>query len=655
MLLYWRSNEKLDAEYSQQVQIMGRLATQDFQSSFTNNIVSLKNLRDRIVESQGSYFEYWERDAQRLVAQQKAFKFIEFINPKGVITSIVPNEGNEAAIGLDITQLSYRYPEWKKHSAKNTVNITSWLPLTQTGQAFLVDVPIYFNGKFHGTLTAGMDFTEAFNAISHNIRDHSINLADSQGNLFYQFNPVEEESIKSSRIFNSHIVVDSIDNERWSFQFLYNDGAEYSERILVIKSALVFGIVLSALSSMLVLLFLKSNYQTKRLQEANEFLRELNEQLEQERDRAAKASEAKTQFLSNMSHEIRTPLHAILGVIELAEDSGEYPRDYQDIDILKNASTSLLSLVNDILDIDRIEAGKIEFLETPFCPSQLLQSIVEGYQLEARKKGLTLELIVDHPNNHWVVGDKAKTFQIFNNIISNAIKFTDQGGVTISYWETLTDGYLKFTCAFEDTGIGITQGQKTEIFNRFTQVGDVIKKRHKGSGLGLSIVKGLIDFLGGTIGVESEVGKGTTFTVSLTFPLVEETKEVTSPIPDLVGAKALIIDDNRLNSLILGRMLEKSKIEVSIATSGKEGKELIDDQSFQFIFLDIHMPETNGFEVAKFIRESDPEVFIIGFSADVTKDTIERGKKAGMDDYLIKPIDKYKLFSILEKLQETVQ
>ena len=648
--IYFRANSELEKEYNAKLQSLSEITVKNFEKTVFDNITYLENLKERIVESKGAYFKYWQNDANRIIEQNSAVKFVEFIDSTGIIRSVVPYEENKKVINLDITELDYRYEDWLENTRNNTINITNWVALTQGGDLFLVDVPIYYDGKFQGTITAGMDFEDPFNTISSNINEqYSITIEDNIGTVFYSYNTIKNKVTDSSSIFNSVITVDEFDKKNWNFNFSFSGNQGLNERQFVQKAALVFGLILAVLIGLLALFSLQVQEKAKQLFATNNALKELNTKIRKEQEKALKASNAKTQFLSNMSHEIRTPLNAILGLADVIhiDDMSDENKNY--VQLLRNSSKSLLSLVNDILDIDKIEMGKTELVESYFQPKDTLQKIVKTYEPEIRNKGL--QYIVNFPEepSSMVVGDHSKTIQIFTNLLNNAIKFTNSGSIQVDYFEEVIDYNLQFNFTINDTGIGISEKKLPLVFDRFVQVDDGTRKKHSGSGLGLAITKGLVEFLNGSILVKSEVHKGTEFNVQLSFPIADNFSEEEIEYLKLTGIKTLIVDDNKINTIVLKKMLDQSGLNADIALSGKECLDKVNTTKYDLIFMDVHMPNIDGFEIVEQIRLYNNDTVIFGFSADVTREAIDKGKKVGMDEYLIKPIDQKRLLYLLAK------
>lgn len=635
-----------------QLEIAGNLTYQDFKKIIGHNIASLENLRDRIVESNGNFKTYLKSDTERIIKQNQSIKFIEYIDSTGVINFVVPFDPNRAVLNLDIKTVGYRYVSWIANSKDTLVNITSWVDLTQHGKAFLVDVPIYYDGNFQGTISAGMDFTEQFDDISSKQNLFSVQIKDDVDNTFYSYNKPESEILNSEQIFTQRL--NPISNRTvgdWKFDFMFYSSSELRATTLQ-NYILAFGIFLSFLIGLLVYYFQLAKRQSQRYKLVNDSLNVLNVELEKERIRAEDASKSKTQFLSNMSHEIRTPLSAILSISEILEGKQLLDSEKEFLEIMQDSSRVLLNLVNNILHIEKIETGKVGLSREAFSPFKTLKKIVEIYSPTAKIKGIAIKTNFENfqnPKN--VLGDVSRTEQIFSNLISNATKFTDVGTITILYDEEEENGNLKINMKVADTGIGIDPSKTDVIFERFKQLDFGITKKHQGSGLGLAITKKLVEMMEGSIEVQSVMGEGSTFTVSLEFPIVESQNENKKlrEYRDLSYLKVLIVDDNLLNQKILAKILSKIQIVPDLSKDGDDALLKCTSSHYDLIFMDVHMPGKDGFEIVQHLRKIDNTSVILGFSADVTKEAIERGMKVGMNDYLTKPIEQETLFNILNK------
>lgn len=640
-----RSLKSQKATYVNEIRTTGKLRAQEFFSSVKYNIKSLENLKERIEMTNGSHFQYWEQDARLILEQNPSFKFVEWVDSLMVIRVITPLEGNEAAINMDLSDHP-RNTEWRKHMKDSSTNISSWTSLYQGGSAFLVDVPVFFDGKFQGSITAGMDFTNPFNELTSSLDMYAIQVMDEKGAVFYSKNSPEKAAVPEEFVFTTTFMIDPLDQQEWTLSLMPSNLDFLAERNKSTNMIFIFGILVSILASSLIYFYQSSRKKNRRLIHANDKLKELNKSLEKERQKAEKSSLAKTEFISNMSHEIRTPLNAIIGFIEVLQLSNIQGSLQEYLSLMDISSKKLLLLVNDILEIDKIESGKATIRNDIFSPKEELQNIISIYRPSAEEKGLSIVLDTSGECDHEVVGDVGKFGQIITNILRNSLKFTDKGGIVIECHQKVRNDTVYMDFNMKDTGIGIPKNKLYSIFDRFTQIDKGKCKRHEGSGLGLYITYKLVELFEGKITVESEENVGTEFHLSLHFPLSKTKKKKgvqSSEILHYDGCQILIVDDNRVNVKVLKMTLEKLGVNADAVCNGLEAVEAIKNNSYDLVFMDVHMPSMDGFQATKEIRKFNQEIGIIGLSADVTKEAIDEAKGVGMDDYLTKPISFSKL------------
>lgn len=635
-----------------QVLNIGKFISKEFKNIYVSDVSRLENLKDRLEFTNGAYYSNWENDARLTLKQNPSFKFIEWIDSSMVIRKITPLKGNEEAINLDISKIDYRRDEWIKHSKSGKTNITPWTKLTQSGNSFLVDVPVYYNNKFQGTITAGMDFKTNFDRIVDYLKDQfSIELFDENGTLFYSINKDITLNKYSEIKYNDYIKVDDSDLQSWHLNVFPTNNLKIEEGKYLINMAFITGLFLSIIVSFLVRFYLKAKKGTELALNTNLELTTTNEKLNIERNKAEKASQAKTEFLSNMSHEIRTPLHAIIGIIQLMKNSKLNKTNREYMELMDKSSNNLLNLVNDVLDIDKIESGNAELDEILFNPLEKIQELIDVNQFLFLKKNLYFKTDLRNTLGYNVVGDQNKLLQIVNNVLKNALKFTKKGGVKFTYSEIEIENQLQINITLKDTGIGIPDDKIETIFNRFTQIDSSIKKQYEGSGLGLAITKHLITILGGEIKIESKINKGSTFKISVLFKIAEnQEKEVLVNIKkniNLSDLSVLIVDDNNINIIVLKKLLESMGVNADTAENGKIALQKIEKKNYQLIFMDIHMPEMDGFETTKIIRTYNEDVIIFGLSANVTTEAINKAIASGMNNYLPKPFKKEHLYKLM--------
>lgn len=371
-------------------------------------------------------------------------------------------------------------------------------------------------------------------------------------------------------------------------------------------------------------------------------------------------SRSKTDFLSCMSHEIRTPLNAIIGFTNVVFDTNLTKKQKEYLNAIKTSGNLLMVLINDILDLAKVEAGKMTFEYAPFNLSNSVSEILQLFETKIKDAGLQLAFKFDPTIPKFLIGDSVRLNQIILNLVSNAIKFTKTGKISIEI-HTQKEDKENVTLEFSvtDTGIGIPQNNLNSIFDKFQQATNETSNIYGGTGLGLTIAKQLVELQGGTISVKSKVDKGSTFSFILSFKKIKskfetETKEFVPK--DLFGSpliknvKILVAEDESLNQLLISTLLEKFGFEIDIAGNGKIVLEKLRKNKYDIILMDLQMPEMNGFETTYHIRNTkNCSIPIIALTANVTTTDVEKCRAAGMNDYVSKPINNKLLYNTIIK------
>ena len=365
------------------------------------------------------------------------------------------------------------------------------------------------------------------------------------------------------------------------------------------------------------------------------------------KNEAEQSKKAKENFMANMSHEIRTPINGIIGLVHLLNKSNLDPDQKDMLGLLEASSESLLGVINDILDISKIEAGKfrINYAETDI--KALVTQAANLLNIRAQEKNLELLLEIDEELPNVLIADSLRLNQIFMNLLSNAIKFTNKGIVRFKV-EVLgkksNTAQIKFSVI--DTGIGISEANQQKIFDKFEQIEDHSISQHGGTGLGLSIVKKLAELKGGTLDLQSQEGIGSTFSFTKWYEYTNEEqikKEVEDPenLPLLSGMKILVAEDNLINKFLILKILEKWEVDTKVVTNGLDVLEVLKDNDYHVILMDTYMPGMNGLEVTKKIRDGyipgKKDIPIITFTAGVLDTDKETSVNAGANDILSKP------------------
>ena len=366
---------------------------------------------------------------------------------------------------------------------------------------------------------------------------------------------------------------------------------------------------------------------------------------------AENAVKAKQQFLSNMSHEIRTPMNAIIGFTKVVLKTDLTTKQKEYLDAIKMSGDALIVLINDILDLAKVDAGKMTFEKTPFKMKSSIAAMLHLFETKIQEKNLRLIQEYDNKIPKILIGDPVRLHQIILNLVSNAVKFTTKGKITVSVdllHEDSDNVIIQFSVT--DTGIGIPEEKIGKIFENFQQASSGTSRLYGGTGLGLAIVKQLIEPQGGTIRVKSNLNEGSTFSFTLGFQKTNTDAELENEIMELdseiKNIKVLVVEDIALNQLLMKTLLDDFGFDRDIAENGKIAIEKLKNKDYDIILMDLQMPEMNGFEATEYIRNTmNSNIPIIALTADVTTVDLAKCKAVGMNDYLAKPIDERVLYS----------
>ncbi|MBM4779796.1 MAG: response regulator [Archangiaceae bacterium] len=362
-------------------------------------------------------------------------------------------------------------------------------------------------------------------------------------------------------------------------------------------------------------------------------------------ERVREAERVKSAFFANVGHEIRTPLNGVLGMADalLTHPLGSDEREM--VQIIRSSGTVLHALIDDVLDLSKLEAQQLELHPAPVSLRALTDELRGLWTPMAHRKALALEVHADDDLPQAVLVDGLRLRQVLNNLLNNAVKFTERGSVGLRLSQHA--GQLHFVVT--DTGIGITPEQQQRLFQRFVQADDSRARSRQGTGLGLALSKQLTELMGGALTLESKVGEGSTFTCLL--PLKATAMPERQPpvrATDLGRLRVLVVDDNAVNRLVAQRLLDKSGCEVTVAADGPSALAAVARQSFDVVLMDVHMPEMDGLEVTRRIRASSHEATrIIGLSASADREDVEACRSAGMNDFLAKPLTQERLVAAL--------
>lgn len=365
-------------------------------------------------------------------------------------------------------------------------------------------------------------------------------------------------------------------------------------------------------------------------------------------------NDVKSYFLSNMSHELRTPLNAILGLSNLMENERDYDKIKENSQIIRNASYGLVSSINDILDFSKIEKGELKLDAVNFKIVEILEKIKTATKEQAESKGLAFVFQSTIPNTIQTIGDPVRLTQIINNLVSNALKFTSKGTITLTAVSRIKNEMLHLDLTIDDTGIGILKEKLASVFDLFSQTEIHNKRKYGGFGIGLSIVKALVDLHQGKIVLKSTVDSGTTCQVSLVYPIAKPQVENKNSFPDeeknLKELSVLLVEDNPMNQMVIKMIVRNWKnISIHVANNGAEGLEMLKQTAVDIVLMDLQMPVMDGYEAIDAIRKGEAgnqylHLPIIALTADVSEEAKASVFELGANEYMTKPVDQKLLY-----------
>ena len=575
----------------------------------------------------------------------------------GIVSQIYPIQGNENAMGFNILEDSERKKAARLARDSGEYTLAGPFELVQGGTGVLLFDPVYQidaqgNKKFWGFSVLVMDWEKFIDKMELN----KLEDAGYHYQIWKRDNKDNEKVVIAQCVnFEKEDTLEvacEVPNDTWYFEIIPENGW-----ITLIQR--LWGLLISFMTAFIIM----TVYLQFKMRRYREQIHET--ELERAVHEAKCANEAKTRFLFNMSHDIRTPMNAIIGFADLLEkhiDEKERVRDY--IGKIKSSSEFLLSLINYVLETARIESGKTSLKKEVRCVSGLIESLADIFEPEVRKKGLTYSYTKDIQHDY-VIGDETKVREIFINIIGNSLKYTPAGGkITIDIKELPSDreNYIAYKIVVEDTGIGMSKEYLPHIFEEFSREHTSTESKVIGTGLGLPIVKALIDLMGGTIEIESEVGKGTKTTVMIPFEIAtqeqileEQQKEKEFVPEDIKGKRMLVAEDNELNAEITLTVLKEKGLLVERAANGKECVEMLKEKPadyYDMILMDIQMPEMDGYQATEMIRNlgaSRAAVPIVAMTANAFEEDRQKTLDAGMNAHVSKPVDMNVLFRVMAK------
>jgi len=471
---------------------------------------------------------------------------------------------------------------------------------------------------------------------------------------------------KKDSIFNvylnaiSNSADSAIDNEEL-YEIIANQQSELQKK----QKSINFGKMTTGLSIALIIilsllalsLFKNNNLRAK----ANNLLKDKNVELTLSKEKAEKASLAKAQFLSTVTHELRTPLYAVTGLTHLLLEEDPKPDQKEHLNSLKFSGEYLLSLINNILDLNKLEANKVEIEKTSFSLKKRINDVLVSLKKSAEDRKNSLHLEFDESIPEKLIGDPLKLAQVLINLIGNSVKFTQNGDVTIRVKKIKsTKDIIDLHIEIEDNGVGISKKKQKSIFETFNQGSLQINRKFGGSGLGLSIVKNLLELMNSKVYLESKLGKGSKFWFDISFTISDDVKDEFNSekavynidYSALEDVSILVVEDNKINQMITKKILEKNKMVCKVADNGMDAIKMVHKNNFEVILMDIHMPGISGIETTQRIREFNKQIPIIALTAVTIDENLDEFYKAGFNEIIPKP---FKPEDFFEKIYRTLE
>ena len=598
---------------------------------------------------------------------------------------VYPYEQNRRALGLDLSELPGRLDILNSIEQTGKGRVTPPITLVQENEnerSFIIYLPVWKkytnNEELRGFISGVYRASGILGSVLNDAQKHNI------GILISDISSKSGAEVLIERAVSAHSFIEAnqftIDFHGSQYQIVISPSAEYVSNVndWVSWVILICGFFISALVQAFILMM------SGAIEHTNEMVKRKTKQLTLAIEKAQSASQAKSMFLANMNHELRTPLNAIIGLVTLCLKTDLSNKQASYLQDAKLATHTLMSLINQSLDYAKIESGKLELEKIEFDLSDVIKKIYAVFQMQAKQKGIDFKLIIDTHINRMFMGDPLRIEQVLLNLCSNALKFTDVGSVSINVTaKTISHQHEEVIIRIKDSGIGISKEQQATLFQSFQQADNTTTRKYGGTGLGLAISKQLVELMGGHIVINSEIGKGCEFVITLRLQKTQQSTTFTSQTIEqgyladesadetdnrieiasaseskqkmsLHGVRVLLVEDIEINRMIATELLESYGAKVTQACDGQQAVDTLkSDNDFDVVLMDIQMPVMDGLQATKVIRAVPQlaKIPILAMTANAMNEDIDNCHAAGMNGHIAKPIDEsHMVSSILASL-----
>ncbi|KTD89482.1 ATP-binding protein [Pseudoalteromonas sp. H71] len=577
---------------------------------------------------------------------------LEDDDPVVVVKYIAPLKSNQKAVGFNVYSNPDRKASLQNPAIKYLPISTKIIQLVQTNTptpAYLLFAPVYgqnenIKGYATGVFLAHKIIEQAITQQQSEMFSIDVFEYDNEP-AFYSNDSQNFEQATQSQLMSFNI---NFGGQQWVIKLALKENYVSQQNI---EMSLFLLMLQTAVCLLIIVVLMLFNQQQLELSRQ---VAERTNSLVKAKKQSDLANSAKSQFLANMSHEIRTPLNAIIGLSSLAKKDDDAEKLHNYLEKIYSSSNSLLNLINDVLDISKIESQHLILESIAFDPKALIKRIDTMFEQSAENKNIKWMIKCNLPVDTWFVGDAMRIEQILLNLCSNAIKFTNDGSVTLDIdTEFVSINKVKLSIKVTDTGIGIEKSQHNTLFNAFTQADSSTSRKFGGTGLGLTIAKELCQLMGGTLNLQSDLGKGSTFsfTVNLHTTEPELKPNVISKDINIASLNILVAEDNPVNQMVIKAMLGSLGIVPHLVENGEEAIEMIKKQAFDLVLMDCQMPVMDGYKATELVREfkSQQELPIIALTADAMPEDKIKAKRVGFNEHLAKPVKLTKLTECLNQ------